>query len=53
MEGRLGMEPKQAPAMVLPLMEEWITTLTNRNAADDRSRYKRHLRPAFEGMTLE
>jgi site-specific recombinase XerC len=33
-------------------MDEWIATLANRNAADDRSRFKRHIRPAFEGMTL-
>lgn len=52
MEGRLGMEPKGPAAMVVDLMDEWIATITNRNAADDRSRFKRHLRPAFEGMTL-
>jgi hypothetical protein len=52
MEGRLGMEPKGPAAMVVELMDEWIATLANRNAADDRSRFKRHIRPAFEGMTL-
>jgi hypothetical protein len=52
MEGRLGTEPKGPAPMVVDLMDEWIATITNRNAADDRSRFKRHLRPAFEGMTL-
>jgi hypothetical protein len=42
MEGRLGMEPKGPAAMVVDLMDEWIGTIANRNAADDRSRFKRH-----------
>jgi hypothetical protein len=33
-------------------MEEWVGTLANRNAADDRSRYKRHIKAAFEDMLV-
>jgi integrase len=51
-EGRLGLEPKAPATQVVPLMDQWIETLTNRNAPDDRSRFKRHVRPAFEGKSL-
>ena len=33
-------------------MEEWVGTLANRNAADDRTRYQRHIKAAFEDMLV-
>ncbi len=35
-----------------PLMEEWVGTLANRNAADDRTRYLRHIKAAFEDVLV-
>src|SRR5439155_21603356 len=35
------------------LMEAWIETLTNRSAADDRSRLKKYLRPHFGHLRPE
>lgn len=52
MKGRLGMESKAPSAPVVALMDEWSASLSNRNADDDRSRYKRHVRPAFDGKSL-
>jgi integrase len=52
MRGRLGMDAKGPAPIVGPLMDEWLEALANRNAADDRSRFKRHVRPAFAHMTL-
>jgi hypothetical protein len=37
-QGRVGMEPIVALPKCGPLMEEWVGTLANRNAADDRNR---------------
>jgi integrase len=36
-----------------PLLDRWKESLTNRSAADDRSRIKNHLQPKFKAMTLE
>ena len=52
MEGRLGMEPKTDAMMTDTLMDEWMMTLTNRDAAGDRGRVNKHVRPAFAGMPL-
>ena len=49
-QGRVGMEPIVELPKCGPLMEEWVGTLANRNAADDRSRYQRHIKAAFEDM---
>jgi integrase len=51
-QGRVGMEPIVALPKCGPLMDEWLETLANRNAADDRSRYKRHIRAAFADMLV-
>lgn len=51
-QGRVGMEPIVALPKCGPLMEEWVGTLANRNAADDRNRYQRHIKAAFEDMLV-
>ena len=51
-QGRVGMEPIVALPKCGPLMDEWLETLANRNAADDRSRYKRHIKAAFADMLV-
>jgi len=51
-QGRVGMEAVVALPNCGPLMEKWIATLVNRNAQDDRTRYERHLKAAFEGMLV-
>jgi integrase len=45
--------PAVVPAAVKPLMENWRDSLTNRSAADDRSRIDRHLIPKFKTATLD
>jgi hypothetical protein len=50
--GRVGMEPVVALPKCGPLMEEWVGTLVNRNAGDDRSRYRRHLKATFEDVLV-
>ncbi|HVR61203.1 MAG TPA: hypothetical protein VMU50_04850, partial [Polyangia bacterium] len=51
-QGRVGMEPIVALPKCGPLMDEWVGTLANRNAADDQSRYQRHIKAAFEDMLV-
>ena len=51
-QGRVGLEPVVALPRCGPLMGEWIGTLANRNAQDDRTRYQRHIRAVFEGMLV-
>jgi integrase len=57
--GKPGMEvdevqPPPAPGEALcgPLMDEWLGGLTNRNAADDRSRVLRDVRPVWADVTV-
>jgi hypothetical protein len=51
-QGRVGLEPVVALPRCGPLMAEWVSMLANRNAQDDRTRYPRHIRAAFEGMLV-
>ncbi|HEY4185736.1 MAG TPA: site-specific integrase [Polyangia bacterium] len=58
-EGKPGMErdapePAAEPGaeLVAPLMERWRDSLTNRSAANDRSRITKRLLPRFKGMTV-
>lgn len=44
-------EPEDAPK-VGTLMDTWAASLVNRNAADDRRRLTKHLRPVFERKRL-
>jgi len=46
-QGRVGLEELEAAPLCRTLMETWSGPLTNRNAPDDRYRYKRHLLPVF------
>jgi integrase len=39
--------------MCAVVMDEWIQGIANRNADDDRSRYRRHIRPYFADLPLE
>ena len=50
--GRVGMDPIVELPKCGPLMNEWLDTLANRNAADDRTRYKRHIQAAFAQLLL-
>ncbi len=45
--------PAVVPAAVKPLLESWRDSLANRNAADDRSKVKKHLVPKFGGQTID
>ncbi len=50
--GALGIPELQASPLCQPLMEEWLASLTNRNAQDDRSRCRRELLPTFGATRL-
>src|SRR5687767_267855 len=51
--GLMGVPDPEASLKCGLLMDEWIDTLTNRNAQDDRTRFKRHVRPEFAEMNLD
>ena len=57
--GKPGMEvdeiqPPPAPGEALcgPLIDQWLGGLLNRNAADDRSRVMRDVRPVWADVTV-
>jgi hypothetical protein len=52
MEGRLGMEPKASQELAGTLMDQWLATISNRNADDDRGRANKDLRPAFGHLPI-
>ncbi len=51
--GKVGIETPDKEPPCRDLMETWAASLTNRNAADDRSRLGRHLLPAFGDRALK
>lgn len=51
--GKVGIETPDKEPPCRDLMETWAASLTNRNAADDRSRLRRHLLPAFGDRALK
>ncbi|MGD0838417.1 MAG: site-specific integrase [Polyangia bacterium] len=52
-QGQVGIEPLEEAPRCGPLMDEWLAGLTNRNAADDRNRFRRHVRSEFADVTLD
>lgn len=52
-QGQVGIEPLEEAQRCGQLMDEWLAGLTNRNAADDRSRFRRHVYPVFSTRTLD
>ncbi|MBI2373304.1 MAG: hypothetical protein HYV07_04840 [Deltaproteobacteria bacterium] len=53
-EGRAGIAPAAAEGLPCgELMEQWAAALGNRNARDDRSRLRNHVKPAFGAKRLE
>ena len=46
-QGQVGIVPLEESQRCGPLMDEWLAGLSNRNAADDRSRFRRHVRSQF------
>jgi integrase len=52
-QGQVGIEPLEESPRCGPLMDKWLAGLTNRNADDDRSRFRRHVRPEFADVTLD
>ncbi len=50
--GKVGIEQPEKLSCCGDLMDLWSKGLVNRNAADDRTRLKRHVRPVFEALTL-
>ncbi len=50
--GRVGLEEPRAIPLAGTLMEKWLETLANRNAADDRTRLRRHVLPTFRGTRI-
>jgi len=51
--GKVGIETPDKEPPCRDLMETWAASLMNRNAADDRSRLRRHLLPAFGDRALK
>ena len=52
-QGQVGMKPLKRVPTCGGLMKEWLAGLTNRNAQDDRTRFLRHVRPAFANKTMD
>src|SRR5215468_9176071 len=50
--GLVGIPEVTDAPLAGPLMDAFAEGLVNRNAADDRSRLRRHVRPAFAGQRL-
>ena len=46
-QGQVGIVPLEESQRCGPLMDEWLAGLSNRNAADDRSRVHLHVRSEF------
>lgn len=51
--GKFGIERPEETHRCGPLMQEWLGSLTNRNAKDDRGRVTRHVLPIFAELTLK
>jgi integrase len=52
-QGQVGIVPLEESQRCGPLMDEWLAGLANRNAADDRSRFRRHVRSEFADTDLD
>ena len=52
-QGRVGIHESGDAPLLGPLMEQWLETLINRNARDDRNRQKKHLHPKFRRYTVQ
>jgi integrase len=52
-QGQVGIVPLEEAQRCGPLMDEWLAGLVNRNAADDRSRFRRHVRSEFANENLD
>ncbi len=50
---QVGIVPLEESQRCGPLMDEWLAGLANRNAADDRSRLRRHVRSEFADTDLD
>jgi len=50
--GHLTLEAPPKSSLCGALMDDWEKSLTNRSAADDRSRIKRHVRPEFKNLRI-
>lgn len=50
--GKFGVERPEEVHRCGPLMREWMDSLTNRNASDDRGWVNRHILPVFADLTL-
>lgn len=51
--GKFGIERPEETHRCGPLMQDWLASLTNRNAKDDRSRVTLHVLPVFAELTLK
>ena len=51
--GKVGIREEGDAPLLGPLMEQWLETLTNRNARDDRNRQKKHLHPRFKKYNVQ
>lgn len=47
-DGKVGIKQPTDEPLIQSRMEDWIKGLTNRNAADDRSRVKKHVLPSLD-----
>jgi integrase len=52
-QGLVGILPLEESQRCGPLMDEWLAGLYNRNADDDRSRFRLHVRPEFADMDID
>lgn len=56
-EGRIARGEATEPAAPTPrfteIADKWIETLTNRSASDDRSRFRKHVRPYFSAHRMD
>jgi integrase len=52
-QGQVGIVPLEEAQRCGPLMDEWLAGLANRNAADDRSRFRLHVRSEFADADLD
>jgi integrase len=52
-QSQVGIVPLEEAQRCGPLMDEWLAGLANRNAADDRSRFRRHVHCEFADTDLD
>jgi len=52
-QGLVGILPLEESQRCGPLMDEWLAGLTNRNAGDDRSRFRLHVSSEFADMDMD